>query len=175
MSKPIASIGQRSTSQFIDDLAGIAVGIVSYIAAQSFGLPLELAIFGFVLYVFLCDGLPGGQSLGKRFTKTAVVHVTTEEPCRYWQSIVRNVAMILGVIDAVFILGRQRRRLGDYIASTKVVRLAEELLATVQQTDEEVETAWDGEIKRRIAEVEAGTVKLIPADEAFAEVRRLLK
>ena len=55
------------------------------------------------------------------------------------------------------------------------VRLAEELLATVQETDEEVEAAWDEEIRRRIAEIDAGTAKLIPAEEAFAQVRRLLK
>ena len=55
------------------------------------------------------------------------------------------------------------------------VRLAEELLATVQERDEEVEAAWDDEIQRRIAEIDAGTAKLIPAEEVFAEVRRLLK
>ncbi len=55
------------------------------------------------------------------------------------------------------------------------VRLAEELLATVQEVDAEVELAWDEEIKRRIAEIDSGTAKLIPAEEVFAEVRRLLK
>ncbi len=53
------------------------------------------------------------------------------------------------------------------------VRLAEELLATVQETDEEVEAAWDEEIKRRVAEIEAGTARLIPAEEVFARIRRL--
>lgn len=55
------------------------------------------------------------------------------------------------------------------------VRLAEELLSTVQETSPDVETAWEEEIRRRIAEVEAGTAKLVPADEVFAEVRRLLR
>lgn len=55
------------------------------------------------------------------------------------------------------------------------VRLAEELLATVQEVDAEVEQAWDAEIRRRIAEIDSGTAKLIPAEEVFAEVRRLLK
>lgn len=123
MSKPLASIGQRFTSQFLDDLVAVAVGVIFYLGAQALALPLELAIVGFVLYVLFCDGLPGGQSLGKRFTRTAVVHSTTEEPCRYWQSFVRNLAMVLGVIDAVFIVSKQRRRLGDYMARTKVVQL----------------------------------------------------
>ncbi len=55
------------------------------------------------------------------------------------------------------------------------VRLAEELLATVQEADTEIEAAWEDEIRRRIAEIDSGTAKLIPAEEVFAEVRRLLK
>ena len=55
------------------------------------------------------------------------------------------------------------------------VQLAEELLATVQEVDAEVEAAWDEEIRRRIAEIDSGTVKLIPAEEVFAELRRLIK
>ena len=55
------------------------------------------------------------------------------------------------------------------------VQLAEKLLATVQEVDTEVEATWDEEIKRRIAEIENGTAKLIPAEDVFAEVRRLIK
>ena len=55
------------------------------------------------------------------------------------------------------------------------VRLAEEHLATVQEADTEIEAAWKEEIRRRIAEIDSGTAKLIPAEEVFAEVRRLLK
>ena len=54
------------------------------------------------------------------------------------------------------------------------VRLAEELLATVHEPDNEVEAAWDEEIRIRIADIEAGTARLIPAEEVFAAVRRLL-
>ena len=55
------------------------------------------------------------------------------------------------------------------------VRLAEKLLATVHGVDPEVEEAWDVEIQRRLAEIDSGTAKLIPAEEVFAEVRRILK
>ncbi len=54
------------------------------------------------------------------------------------------------------------------------VRLAEELLATVHERDDEVEAAWDEEIRIRIADIDAGTAKLIPAEEVFVQVRRLL-
>lgn len=35
----------------------------------------------------------------------------------------------------------------------------------------EVEAAWDEEIRRRLAELEAGTAELIPSDEVFLELR----
>jgi putative addiction module component (TIGR02574 family) len=45
----------------------------------------------------------------------------------------------------------------------------------VQEPDAKVDAAWAEEIKRRIADIDSGKAKLIPADEVFAEVRRLLK
>jgi putative addiction module component (TIGR02574 family) len=54
-------------------------------------------------------------------------------------------------------------------------RLAEELLASLEGAMEpEVDAAWDAELCRRIAEVERGAAKLLPADEVFARVRRTL-
>ena len=55
------------------------------------------------------------------------------------------------------------------------IQLAENSLATVQEVDEEVEAAWDEEIRRRIAEIDSGTAKLILAEEVFAELRRMIK
>jgi putative addiction module component (TIGR02574 family) len=52
------------------------------------------------------------------------------------------------------------------------VRLAEEILATVHESNDEVEAAWDQEIRIRIADIDAGKAKLIPAEEVFTEVRR---
>lgn len=54
------------------------------------------------------------------------------------------------------------------------VRLAEELLVSVREPKDEVEAAWDEEIRLRIADIDAGTAKLIPAEEVFTQVRRLL-
>ena len=54
-------------------------------------------------------------------------------------------------------------------------RLAEELLATLGTNDNEVDVAWHDEIRRRIAEVEDGTVRLVPANEAFAQVGQALR
>ena len=73
--------------------------------------------------------------------------------------------------DLVDELARKARALSP----EERVRLAEELLATVQEVDPQVEAAWDEEIRRRIEEIDRGKAKLIPAEEVFAEVRRLIK
>jgi putative addiction module component (TIGR02574 family) len=55
-------------------------------------------------------------------------------------------------------------------------RLAEELLASLHQDrDRELDLAWENEIGSRIAEIESGTAKLIPSEEVFAEIRKLLR
>jgi uncharacterized RDD family membrane protein YckC len=125
MSKPLARVGQRFTAQFIDDLVALAIGGAIYVACKALALPLDLAIVGALLYLLLCDGLPGGRSIGKRLTGIAVVQVDTGEPCGYWRSLARNSAMALGVLDAALIAGKQRRRLGDYVGGTKVIQLEE--------------------------------------------------
>lgn len=61
------------------------------------------------------------------------------------------------------------------LSAEERVQLAEELLATVQAPDAEIDAAWDEEIQRRLAEIDNGTAKLIPAEEVFAELRRILK
>lgn len=49
-------------------------------------------------------------------------------------------------------------------------RLIERLIASLD-IDKEVEDAWAEEIERRNAEVESGTVSLIPGSEALAKLK----
>jgi Putative addiction module component len=54
-------------------------------------------------------------------------------------------------------------------------RLAEALLDAAEELDLDVDAAWIDEIRHRIAEIDSGTAKLIPAEEVFTEMRRLLR
>lgn len=51
--------------------------------------------------------------------------------------------------------------------------LLERLLESLD-AGQDVEAEWQAEVKRRLAEVEAGTVALIPADEVLARLRNRL-
>lgn len=53
-------------------------------------------------------------------------------------------------------------------------RLAQALLASLDPQDAAVDAAWDVALKQRIDEVDAGVVTLVPANQAFAQVRRAL-
>jgi putative addiction module component (TIGR02574 family) len=52
--------------------------------------------------------------------------------------------------------------------------LAQVLIASLDE-EAEIEEAWAAEVERRIAEIEAGTAKLIPMADALALVRAALK
>ena len=41
-----------------------------------------------------------------------------------------------------------------------------------EETDAGADTAWETEIMRRVAEIESGAVKGIPAEKVFAEMRK---
>lgn len=53
--------------------------------------------------------------------------------------------------------------------------LAELLLDSIHiSADQTIEDAWAEELKRRVDEVDRGVVKLVSAEDAFAEVRRAI-
>ncbi len=52
-------------------------------------------------------------------------------------------------------------------------RLAEALIASLDE-DSEIERQWAAEAERRAAELDAGAVHTIPADQVFAELDELL-
>ena len=53
-------------------------------------------------------------------------------------------------------------------------QLADRLIASLFE-DAEIEDAWEVEVERRVAEIEAGRSNLIPASEAIARARAALK
>ena len=76
-----------------------------------------------LFYYLIIDGLPNGQSIGKRVIKIQVINETTGAPCTVGVSILRNfVTTLIPLIDLIFVFGKSRQRLGDKIAKTRVVK-----------------------------------------------------
>jgi putative addiction module component (TIGR02574 family) len=54
-------------------------------------------------------------------------------------------------------------------------RLIVSLDGEPEGTPEEIAQAWDEEIARRVAEIDAGTAVLIPQEDVFAEIDDMLR
>ena len=69
-------------------------------------------------------------------------------------------------------LAKQARSL----ALEERAQLAQQLMESVEQeSDPEVQAAWESEVASRIAKYERGEAKLIAAEEVFATARRLTR
>jgi uncharacterized RDD family membrane protein YckC len=126
-SRTLASLGSRLVAQFLDGLIGgvpflllLPLLLIPGVPEESIVLAAILGGAFYMVYFLFSDGLPGGQSLGKRVMKIAVVF-DDGRPCTYLGSLIRNWIQILGFFDWVWIFGEKRRRAGDYIAGTWVV------------------------------------------------------
>ena len=123
----LAHPGKRYQGQFIDGLVSVLLFGLGIYLTRLWGLDgdlVDLIIIAipFSYFVF-SDALPNGQSLGKIPLGIRVVSKTTGESCSLLQSFARNVLTpVLGVLDAVLILGKKRQRLGDKMANTVVIR-----------------------------------------------------
>jgi uncharacterized RDD family membrane protein YckC len=122
----LAPIGKRFSAQFIDEALAFIMGyivllLLSKVLPSDSTIPMVAMWLIFIGYTLMADGMFNGQSIGKKFMGLYVIDAKTNEPCTYAKSVLRNVTYILGVIDWIFIIGKERRRLGDRLASTRVM------------------------------------------------------
>ncbi|WP_235562341.1 RDD family protein [Methylophilus sp. Leaf414] len=121
----LAHPGKRFQGQFIDGLVSYFLGIIAFYLSDSIINRESAVYFGFavgLLYFLLSDALSNGQSIGKRLVNIRVIHKETMRPCTLFQSFLRNVTFPLGILDWSLIFFGSHRRLGDFIASTIVVK-----------------------------------------------------
>ena len=118
-----ASTGDRLIGGIIDWIIVIAI---SYLLRGIVGWSLSYLIS--TAYILVRDALPflDGQSIGKKVMKTRAVQEDSEAPLTndYRASFLRNILLFIpvaGLIDALFIFGEERKRLGDKMAKTKVI------------------------------------------------------
>lgn len=70
-------------------------------------------------------------------------------------------------VEALSLPSHERARLAQ--------RLLDSLDDSCDEDSSEIKRAWEQEIQRRVAEIDAGTAELIPAEQVFAELRAQLK
>lgn len=144
---PLASRWARLGGILIDALIGIAVslpvvyalGLWDKLTTQTIN-PLDVVLFtviGFILYLAIHGYLLAtrGQSIGKWLLNTRIVDKESNNILPLWKvmtlrvlpvSIVSQIPVLGGLLslaDGLFIFGKEKRCIHDYIAGTKVVKV----------------------------------------------------
>ena len=126
----LASLGNRFLAQIIDNIIALLFCLILYLVGNLSTSAHWFAFVGYLSYHLLSDGLRGGQSLGKRAYKMAVINIKNGKPCGFGRSVVRNISLLLlGPIDALFVFGKSRRRLGDFAADTEDINVKSNIVA----------------------------------------------
>ncbi|WP_087025088.1 RDD family protein [Thaumasiovibrio subtropicus] len=122
----LASPGLRYLGQVIDSVISFSIFMFMLWLGDVLGVSQNTsslsAFSAAALYFLFSDGLANGQSLGKKLLGISVIDSVTGKSCSFPQSLARNfLTPLIGIIDAMFILGQKRQRLGDMLAKTVVV------------------------------------------------------
>jgi len=94
-----------------------------------FIMAVWLAIFTYILFK---DAMFSGQSIMKKLLGLRVVSIKTQVKCRWYQSLIRNIPLLITPVLIIELLAvvfnPSGRRLGDMMAGTVVVNASESFL-----------------------------------------------
>ena len=102
-------------SVFIDPITGSNKPNPDFLAG-SLG---NLALFGFSLY--FCKDIINGRSFAKRILKLQLVNNSTGQVADPIRCFVRNIFCILWPIEVIVGMTNTTRRIGDFVAGTKLI------------------------------------------------------
>ena len=122
----LAHPAKRFVGQFFDGLIAYLLWIFAFYLFRNiigYNVALFIASITSLAYFLFSDALANGQSIGKKLLDIRVIDKETMQPCSLAQSFLRNITFPLGIFDWIFIFFGSHRRLGDFIASTIVVKI----------------------------------------------------
>lgn len=80
----------------------------------------QFVFLGLMFLYFLKDSFDG-RSIAKRVTKLQVVNNTTGKAASLMRCFIRNLTIVIWPLEVLITLFSSHRRLGDFIAGTRVV------------------------------------------------------
>jgi uncharacterized RDD family membrane protein YckC len=86
---------------------------------KNVGFLSHLSFLGLSLY--FCKDCIDGRSIGKRITRLQVIDDKSKQPASPLQCFFRNIFCILWPMEIILIIINPSRRIGDFVARTKVV------------------------------------------------------
>ena len=105
----------------IDHALGANVAAVSVFESMK-NMFLYLSIFMVISYeYFLCKDLFGGRSIGKRSQGLQLVRCKANGPVSNARMVVRNLFILIWIVEVIMYFANPRQRLGDIVCDTTVV------------------------------------------------------
>lgn len=131
--------GERLNSMVLDQLIMAGISFLLFLPynfvslAKSFSLQHEPELMSFsgpILFnfglsgiiLYFCKDSINGRSWGKRRSGLQVVHYKTGDPASPMRCFVRNLTAVVFYLEFIVALANPERRIGDYLAGTKLVR-----------------------------------------------------
>ncbi len=122
----IKALPNRILSAIIDQITLVVVSLIIFsISEKLASTPQEINRIevntAIVLFsIFLNKDIYFGKSIGKHFTGLRVVSARTGNPASPIQCALRNLFVLLWPLEALFLFLSPKRRIGDFVAGTKV-------------------------------------------------------
>jgi uncharacterized RDD family membrane protein YckC len=117
-------LGTMLLDHFIICLTGIPPIIIYESLTNSNSVPAAISSYPIVplFVIYFCKDCIGGRSPAKRILKLVVVDNKTHAPATPLQSLIRNLFILIWPIEACVAFFNQKRRIGDRVAGTKLIR-----------------------------------------------------
>ncbi|AXT50595.1 hypothetical protein D1818_07020 [Aquimarina sp. BL5] len=110
---------------------GILIGVLAFQFGQNFNKLTGIGLFSIPMFVYFNKDFLRAKSLAKRLMGYQIIDVKTNKPANELQCFIRNLTIIVWPIEVVVGLINPKRRVGDFIANTKVINSKKEKPKTV--------------------------------------------
>lgn len=122
-------LGPRLASMFVDHLSisiltaviGIPVMLIDFFSSAIFDFDLNWITAIFISFIYLNKDYFRGKSLAKRIFGFQVMKKDSDEVASRLQCLLRNLTIFVWPLEVIFTVFSTDRRIGDYIANTRIV------------------------------------------------------
>ena len=105
----------------------IIIEIIGIEMGKWFGEAMMLLIFA----IYINKDILGGRSAAKRILGQAVIDKETKKPANELKCAIRNFTVCFWIFEVIIVMFNPKRKIGDLIAGTKVVRTEKKDIKTM--------------------------------------------
>ncbi|HHC80656.1 MAG TPA: hypothetical protein ENK46_12285 [Flavobacteriia bacterium] len=130
---------QRVLSMLLDHVVmtivivplGLLIFGLIYQFEESLNQIIGIGLVFFPMFIYLNKDFFRAKSLAKRFIGYQIVDIKTKEPASELQCFIRNLTLPVWPLEVIVGLINPERRMGDFIANTKVITSKKEALKSI--------------------------------------------